>query len=365
MKSIVSEHSETSPPVPRKSVGEFIGQYWSWLFLLIIVVAIAALDRSGGFVSLFNFQSIGANMAIALIMALGQTFVIISGGIDLSSGFVMGLAAVIAATVMTALGNAYPVGINFAIALLVSVIVSLVPGFVNGFVIARLGVPPFIVTLGMLGIARGVGFLVSGGQPVSVNVKDMGQIGNGFLAYFSPSRNVWTYLTQPAGLQGTEVRELLRILPFPLIYMIGLMLICAFLLAKTRFGQHTYAIGGNKEAASRAGIRVQSHIIKVYMFSAFMSALAGVLYTVRFTSGAANAGDPLLLDSIAAVVIGGASLFGGAGTIVGTLIGALIIAIIQNGLVILAINPFWQFVAVGVVIILAVLVDQAKTQVVK
>ena len=362
---IVSEHPELSPSAARKSLGELIGQYWSWLFLLIIIVAIAALDRSGGFVSLFNFQSLGANMAIVLIMALGQTFVIISGGIDLSSGFVMGLAAVSAATVMTALGNTFPIGINFGVALLVSVIVSLIPGFINGFFIARLGVPPFIVTLGMLGIARGVGFLISGGQPVSVNVKDMGQIGNGFLAYFSPSRNLWTFLTQPVGLRGPEVRELVRILPFPLIYIIALLFICAFLLAKTRFGQHTYAIGGNKEAASRAGIRVQAHLIKVYMFSAFMSALAGVLYTVRFTSGAANAGDPLLLDSIAAVVIGGASLFGGAGTIIGTLIGALIIAIIQNGLVILAINPFWQFVAVGIVIILAVLVDQAKAKVVQ
>jgi ribose transport system permease protein len=155
------------------------------------------------------------------------------------------------------------------------------------------------------------------------------------------------------------------ILPHPLTLAIVLVIVCWFLLSHTRFGQHTYAVGGSAEAALRAGIPVRSHTVRVYMLSALLAAMAGVLYAARFTNGAANAGDPLLLDSIAAVVIGGASLFGGAGTIAGTVIGALIIAVIQNGLVILAINPFWQFVTVGVVIILAVLVDQARARVVR
>ena len=140
---------------------------------------------------------------------------------------------------------------------------------------------------------------------------------------------------------------------------------CWFLLSHMRFGQHTYAVGGNSEASLRAGIPVQRHVFRIYVLSALLASIAGFVYSMRFTNGAANAGDPLLLDSIAAVVIGGASLFGGAGTILGTVIGALIISVIQNGLVILAINPFWQFVAVGIVIILAVLVDQAKTRVVR
>ena len=143
-----------------------------------------------------------------------------------------------------------------------------------------------------------------------------------------------------------------------------LIVACWFLLSHMRFGQHTYAVGGNSEASLRAGIPVRRHVFGSTCVSTLAS-IAGFVYSMRFTNGAANAGDPLLLDSIAAVVIGGASLFGGAGTILGTVIGALIISVIQNGLVILAINPFWQFVAVGIVIILAVLVDQAKTRVVR
>jgi ribose transport system permease protein len=243
-------------------------------------------------------------------------------------------------------------------------VAGLVAGGINGLLIARLGVPPFIVTLGMLGIARGIGFLLSGGLPVSVQVQGLGQVGNGSLLYYHPQVGL-SFLSPPPGLQGADLRQVVGILPHPLTLMVILVLVCHWLLSSTRFGQHTYAIGGNREAALRAGIPVQRHTIQVYMLSALLAAVAGVLYTTRFTNGAANAGDALLLDSIAAVVIGGASLFGGEGRISGTLIGALIIAVIQNGLVILAINPFWQFVAVGTVIILAVLVDQARARLVR
>src|SRR5262249_53202413 len=134
------------------------------------------------------------------------------------------------------------------------------------------------------------------------------------------------------------------------------------LLAKTRFGQHTYAIGGNSEAALRAGIPVSRHTIRIYLLSAMLAATAGVLYTTRFTNGAANAGDALLLDSIAAVVIGGASLSGGPGPMGGTVLGGMIIPVIKNGRVTLAINPFGQYVTVGIVFILAVLGAQAKAR---
>jgi ribose transport system permease protein len=303
-------------------------------------------------------------MAIVLIMALGQTFVIILGGIDLSTGFVMGLATVVAALVMTRLAASASLLVVVLAGLGVGMLISLVPGLINGLLIARLNVPPFIATLGMYGIARGSGFLFSGGLPVPVQVQGLGQVGNGYLLYYHPTAGV-TFFTPPPGLEGPQLREVTAILPHPLTLMIVLVLVCNWVLSQTRFGQYTYAIGGNKEAALRAGIPVQRHTIKVYMLSALLAAIAGVLYTVRFTNGAANAGDALLLDSIAAVVIGGASLFGGEGKIVGTLIGALIIAVIQNGLVILAINPFWQFIAVGTVIILAVLIDQAKARVVR
>ena len=133
-----------------------------------------------------------------------------------------------------------------------------------------------------------------------------------------------------------------------------------YLLSQTRFGQHNYAIGANAQAARRAGIDVRAHLLRLYVLSAVCAGLAGVLYTARFSAGAAQAGEPLLLDCVAAVVIGGASLFGGSGTILGTVAGALVIAVIQYGLVFVNVEPFWQFITVGVVIIISVLIDQAQ-----
>jgi len=343
---------------------EFLGQAWAWLFLLALIVIFSITGQ--GFFSLFNFQSIGANMAIIMIMALGQTFVIIAGGIDLSTGFVMGMASVFGAMAMTSWidPTTTPLPLVVLVGLVAGVGAGMVAGLINGWLIARLQVPPFIVTLGMLGISRGAGFLFSGGMPVPVKVEGLGQLGNGYLLYYHANTGL-TFLSPGPGLSGADLRQLVGILPHPLTLMIVLVLICHWVLSRTKFGLYTYAIGGNREAALRAGIPVERHTISIYLLSASLAAMAGVLYNMRFTNGAANAGDALLLDSIAAVVIGGASMFGGEGTIIGTLIGALLIAVIQNGLVILAINPFWQFIAVGIVIILAVLVDRARAKVVK
>ncbi|HEY1294646.1 MAG TPA: ribose ABC transporter [Chloroflexota bacterium] len=348
-------------PRPSRAV-EFLGRFWAWLFLLVLVVFFSATGK--GFLDVFNFQAVGANMAIMLIMALGQTFVIISGGIDLSTGFVMGLSSVGAALAISRLGPDPPLLLAVFVGLAAALITGLPAGFVNGLLIARLHVPPFIGTLGMYGIARGVGFILSGGQPVSIQARGLGQVGNGYLLYYYPEVG-FTVFNPPPGLAGAQLRQVVGILPHTVTVTVVLIVACWFLLSHMRFGQHTYAVGGNSEASLRAGIPVRRHIFQIYVLSALLASIAGFVYSMRFTNGAANAGDPLLLDSIAAVVIGGASLFGGAGTIFGTVIGALIISVIQNGLVILGINPFWQFVAVGVVIILAVLVDQAKTRVVR
>jgi len=353
---------ETEDVSPGGRLIDVVGRFWAWFFLLALLIFFSATGK--GFLDLFNFQAITANMAIMLIMALGQTFVIISGGIDLSTGFVMGLSSVGAALAMQRLGPDAPLGVAVLVGFGAALVAGLPAGLVNGVLIARLRVPPFIGTLGMYGIARGVGFILSGGQPVSIQVRGLGQVGNGYLVYYYPATG-FTLFSPPPGLQGVQLRQVVGILPHPLTLSIVLIVACWFLLRQTRFGQHTYAIGGNAEAALRAGIPVRRHTIRIYILSALLAAIAGLLYSARFTNGAANAGDPLLLDSIAAVVIGGASLFGGSGTIFGTLIGALIISVIQNGLVILAINPFWQFVTVGIVIILAVLVDQAKARVIR
>jgi len=345
---------------PRTRLLEVAERFWPWLFLLVLLFIFSVTGR--GFFDPFNFQSIGANASIGLIMALGLTFVIIAGGIDLSVAYVMGLSSVVSAMVMTRLGQSMPLAVVVLAGLAGGLVAGLVSGLVNGTLVARFRVPPFIGTLGMYGVTRGAAFLLSGGQPVSVQIPGLGQIGNGSLFYYHP-RFGFTFLNQPSGLTGADLRQVQGILPHPITLAIVLIFACWWLLAKTRFGQHTYALGGNAEASLRAGIPVHRQTMLLYVLSATLAAIAGVLYTVRFTSGAASAGDPLLLDSIAAVVIGGVSLFGGAGTILGTMIGTLIIAVIQNGLVILAINPFWQFIAVGTVIILAVLVDQAKAQV--
>src|SRR6266567_1367442 len=291
---------------------DIVSRGWSWLFLLLLIIFFSITGQ--GFLNIFNFQTIGADMSLVLIMALGQTFVILSGGIDLSVGVV----------------------------LLITKVAS---------------------DLVMYGIARGAGFILSGGQPVSVQTNGIGQIGNGYLLYLLPDGRL-SFFHLPSNLQGVRPSQIVQLLPFPLILLVIVVLICAWLLSQTRFGRHTYAVGGSEEASRRAGIPVARHTILIYMLSALLASLAGVLYTMRFSNGAADVGDPLLLTSIAAVIIGGASLFGGEGTILGTVIGALIISIIQNGLIFLGISPFWQFIAVGVVIILAVLVDQAKKQLV-
>jgi len=340
---------------------DIVSRGWSWLFLLLLIIFFSITGQ--GFLNIFNFQTIGADMSLVLIMALGQTFVILSGGIDLSVGFVMGMASVASALVMSRIGGGAPLFVVVLAGLAVGLGVGLIPGLVNGLVIARLRVPPFIVTLGMYGIARGAGFILSGGQPVSIQTNGIGQIGNGYLLYLLPDGRV-SFFHLPSNLQGVRPSQIIQLLPFPLIFLVVVALICAWLLWQTRFGRHTYAVGGSEEASRRAGVPVVRHTILIYVLSAFMASLAGVVYTLRFSNGAADVGDPLLLTSIAAVIIGGASLLGGEGTIIGTVIGALIIAIIQNGLIFLGINPFWQFIAVGVVIILAVLVDQTKKRLV-
>ena len=351
---------DQSQPVkaPLKPL-DIVSRGWSWLFLLVLIIFFSIFGQ--GFLNVYNFQTIGADMALVLIMALGQSFVIISGGIDLSTGFVMGMASVAAALVMSNLGSRVPLPVVVLAGAAAGLGIGLIPGLINGVIIARLRVPSFIVTLGMYGIARGAGFILSGGQPVSIQTNGIGQIGNGYLLYLLPDGRI-SFFHLPSNLEGVRPSQIIQLLPFPLIFLVVVVLLCAWLLSQTRFGRHTYAVGGSEEAARRAGIPVARHTTLIYVLSALLASLAGVLYTLRFSNGAADVGDPLLLTSIAAVIIGGASLFGGEGTILGTVIGALIIAIIQNGLIFLGINPFWQFIAVGAVIILAVLVDQAKKQ---
>ncbi len=362
MEATETSVAATPPPSTGQRLIRAVGQAWAWLFLLILVVFFSITGQ--GFLSAFNLQSIVANSAILLIMALGQTFVIISAGIDLSTGFVMGMASVVGAIVISDLAQVMPIPLAILIGIIAALSAGLFAGLINGLIISRLKVPPFIATLGMFSIARGIGFVLSGGLPRPIFVKGIGQIGNGYLLYTHPEAG-YSFLQVPAGIEGTQLREVTGFLPHPVTLVIILIIVCYFVLSKTKFGLYTYAIGGNTEASLRAGIPVNRQIVKLYMLSAGMAAIAGLVYNFRFTNGAANAGEAQLINSIAAVVIGGASLFGGEGKIIGTVIGALIIAVITNGFVILGISTFWQFVAIGVIIILAVLVDQAKSRLIE
>lgn len=343
----------------RKWLVQILGRLWAWLFLTVIILY---FSFTPGFFTLGNFQAVLANNSLLLILALGQSFVIITGGIDLSSGWVMGLASVMASIVMRSL----PAGTNLFLVILAGfltcIVIGLISGYINGTVIARLNVPPFIATLGMYGIARGIGYILSGGPPVSVNTPGIGHFGNGYVFYYHPDAGL-SLFQPPAGITGLALRDVSSFLPFQVVYIIVAIAIMHFILSKTKFGQHVYATGGSSIAARRAGIPVDRVLVKVYMLSAVMASVAGFLYVMRYVGGVASAGDALMLSSIAAIVIGGASLMGGEGTMIGALVGSLIVAVIQNGLIIIGVDPFWQYVAVGVIIIMAVLIDQAKAKV--
>jgi ribose transport system permease protein len=311
----------------------------AWIFLFVLVVGFEVWAHVAYHTSFllnpFNAQSIAVFAVGPLLLALGQTFVVISGGIDLSVGFTMGFAAVVFSKILNLTRDSLGEPASLVVAAVVALAASAIPGLINGLLIARLRIPPFIGTLGMYGVARGIAYLLAGGTTVPISNSIVSFIGNG---------------------------KFLDIIPMTVLITIILTAGMMYLLSQSRFGQHTYAIGGSRQASLRAGINVSRNTLAIYVLSALTAGIGGILYTARFSAGAAQAGEPLLLDSIAAVVIGGASLFGGSGTITGTIIGALIIAMIQYGLVFVNVEPFWQFVAVGVVIIISVLVDQTQKQ---
>ena len=328
----------TTTQTSGKAILMRIAELRAWLFLILLIIFFEAWSRLDGSTTFIlnpdNLRNISVFAAVPLILALGQTFVIISAGIDLSLGYVMGLASVIAAHMANYAATQLGLGLFPAMmfGILCGAAMTLIPGLVNGWLIAFLKVPPFIGTLGMFGVARGSAYLFAGGMTISINNDWYSTIGNG---------RVWG-------------------IPVLVILVAIACLIMHYILSQTRFGQHTYAMGASKAAASRAGINIKKLTMKIYLLSAIMAGTAGALYTGRFSAGAAQAGEAMLLDSIAAVVIGGASLFGGSGTIWGTIAGAFVIAVIQYGLVFVNVEPFWQYIAVGCVIIISVLVDQTQ-----
>ncbi|MGA7392449.1 MAG: ABC transporter permease [Terrimicrobiaceae bacterium] len=367
----MASRSRTPGALPSRSARQkqlvlLISRVWAWVFLagLIILFAASVSIQSGGdvnFLTIRNSQNILMAIVPVLLMGLGQTFVVIAAGIDLSVGWVMGLSSVVSALVIVALIEK---GTHEVLAILLGCLAgvgaAMIPGVINGTIIAKLRIPSFIVTLGMSFIARGVAFLLSGGNVVGGQPPGVRHLGNEALLYLITGPTGGLYFLRPPEMSREALRQMDRILQWPVVIAFFLLLIMLFVLRKTQFGRHVYAIGGNREAAVRAGIPVDRHVIALYTLSAATAGIAGVLTTARFSGGSPIAGDPLLLSSIAAVIIGGVSMYGGHGSVSGTLIGALIIAVMTTGLVMLNVQPFWQYIVVGFIVILAVLIDQAR-----
>ena len=339
-------------------------QVWAWVFLasliLAFIVAVPLVSGSNvSFLSVRNSQNILVAITPVLLLGLGQTFVIIGGGIDLSVGWVMSFASVISALALRAAFNAgFPLPIAELAGLGMAIIGCGMIGLFNGVIIAKLKVPPFIVTLGTTFIVRGMALLMSENTTVIGLPRGVRDYGNESLMYFVRGDGGGFYFFQKPELTVERLRRMDRIITYPVMLTALVVGVEIYVLRRTKFGKYTYAIGGNEVAAVRAGVPVERHIVKLYMLSSVTAGIAGFLSMLRFTAGSAVISDPLLLSSIAAVIIGGVSLFGGSGSIVGTVIGALIIAVLTTGLVMLNVPSFWQFIVVGAVVILAVLIDQ-------
>jgi ribose transport system permease protein len=334
----------------------WLGRNWALLFLLLELSGFGIFGTN--FFSPENLQNILLACLPVLLLGVGETFVIITGGIDLSVGFVMGFGTVICAKFMLMLQAAgMPPATSIPLAALICLAIGLVPGLINGTLVARLKVPPFLATFGLYGIAYGASEIISKSTPIMGLPPIAGEIGNEYFFYIVPDRPV-SFLVKPVNLTPEQMRSMISVLPILVVIFFVFVGIFAFILKRTRFGQHTYAIGGSVDAAVRAGINVPVHLTWTYVISSFFASLSGVMYVLKYVSGRADAGSARMLDSVVAVVIGGASLYGGTGSVKGTIVGALIIATMETGMVNLLIPSHNRYIAIGVILVLAVLIDQ-------
>ncbi|PKL27795.1 MAG: hypothetical protein CVV46_09945 [Spirochaetae bacterium HGW-Spirochaetae-2] len=336
----------------RNALGT-IGRNWVLVFLALEFGYFAVLTR--GFASLHIVQMILFYGTEVFLLATAELFVIITGGIDLSVGYVLGFATVISSKLMVVFASRglSPLG-AIVTSILITLCIGLIPGFVNGVLVAKLRVPPFIATFSMLGVCQGVSELLMQGIPAKNLPPLAGTIGNGHFLYIVPGSGI-SFMQRPDVARGVRVIE---IIPNAVVFALIFIAIFAFILTKTRFGQHIYAIGGNIDAASRAGIDVKKHIIGVYMISSFFASLAGIIYVMKYITGKADAGAASLLDAIAAVVIGGASMFGGSGTVWRTILGCLVIATLETGLRMRGTPTFDKYILVGVILIFTVVIER-------
>lgn len=293
--------------------------------LLLISVALSIL--SPVFLTTSNILSVLLQISNNMFLALGMTLIIILGGIDLSIGSIVAMSGTL--TVGFIVTDGLPMGLAIVLGLLIGT----ASGFFNGVIIAKFRVPAFIVTLAMMNMARGIAYIYSGGRSTRIMDEAFVRIGTGRLFGF---------------------------IPYPVIYMIILIVIFSVLLGKTKFGTYIYAVGGNRESAHLSGVPIKRVEIAVYTISGFLAAFAGLVLSSRMFSGQPASGAGYEMDAIAACVLGGISMSGGTGRISGTVIGAIVIGIISNGLNLMGVSSFWQLVVKGAIILVAILIDSQK-----
>lgn len=323
-ESVGTTQVVTSPDW-KKTASQIFSKYGIFLIFIAMVVLVSILTPA--FLSSQNLINVVRQISFIGIVAMGVTMVIITTGIDLSSGSVIALVSVITASF--AQGD-HPL----IMALVLGLGVGALAGFINGTISAKGAIPPFIATLGMMIAARGLALLYSDGRPIGGLSESFLFIGQGEIAG----------------------------IPVPIIIFVIMGIISHLMLSKTKFGKYTYAIGGNEQAARICGINVDRYKIMIYTYAGFLSALAGIMLTSRISAGQPSMGVMYELDAIAAAVIGGTSLSGGIGTIPGTIIGALIIGVLNNSLDLMNVSSYWQQILKGGIIVTAVLIDSRKNK---
>jgi len=297
------------------------------LVVLCVLLSVNPITQKS-FLTMKNIFNVLRQISTNLFLACGMTMVIILGGIDLSVGSTIALSGCLAA------GAVVRYNLPLGAALVVGVLVGLFIGICNGFVISKTTIPPFIVTLATMNIVKGLAYVYTGGSPVRVVTKEWQFIGAGYIGS----------------------------VPTPVVILIVVLIVTTLIMNKTKMGRYIYAVGGNSQAAEFSGIKVSKVKFFVYAYSGLMAGLAGIVMASRMYSGQPTAGEGAEMDAIAAVVVGGTSMSGGYGKIGGTLIGGLIIGVLNNGLNLLNVNSFWQYVIKGAVILLAVFIDYIRQE---
>ncbi len=305
----------------EKDIKSILFKYKSFIGLIILCMVISIVTPR--FLTVTNILNVFTQVSVNAIMAVGMCFVILTGGIDLSVGSTLAITGAVAATLAKSNGNV-------VVGLIAALVIGGLIGLFNGFLVAKGKIQAFIVTLATMTVFRGVTYVYTNGTPISGLGSNFTFIGN----------------TKIIGI------------PFPVILIIIVVLIAWYVLSQTRYGRYVYALGGNEDSARLSGINTDKIKTLVYVLCGATAALSGVIVTSRIGSASPNAGVGFELDAIAAVVLGGTSLSGGEGTIIGTIIGAMIIGVLNNGLNLMNVSPFYQLIVKGFVILLAVMLDK-------